>query len=142
VPDIYQGSEHCDSSLVDPDNRRPVDFNRSRRLLAAGQTETKLWLIRQLLHHRAAHRDLYEERRYEPLEVRGERADDLVAFRRGHLVVVAPRLGHDLWDATSVSLPPGRWTDVLSQSQADGGSARVGDLLVAFPVAVLVAERA
>jgi (1->4)-alpha-D-glucan 1-alpha-D-glucosylmutase len=116
VPDFYQGSELWDLSLVDPDNRRPVDFALRRRhleelgkkegeegLLALarelGETMSdgriKLFLIRQALGLRSARRQLFEEGSYLPLEVRGERADHVCAFerRRGEtlVIVVAPR---------------------------------------------------
>ena len=114
VPDIYQGSEVWDLSLVDPDNRRPVDFAARERLLAAlaqappeealrraGEGGPKLWLIHRLLQHRRHHPDRYgPESGYQPLPVAGGRADHVVAFARrrqsphrtGGLAVVVPRL--------------------------------------------------
>jgi (1->4)-alpha-D-glucan 1-alpha-D-glucosylmutase len=116
IPDFYQGSELWDLSLVDPDNRRPVDFALRRRHLEElgkkeGETGTldlarelcdtmgdgriKLFLIRQALGFRSARRQLFEEGSYLPLEVRGERSDHVCAFERKRgetaVIVVAPR---------------------------------------------------
>src|SRR5215471_13554901 len=111
-----------DFSLVDPDNRRPVDFDLRRRALTAdGRGQPKLWLIHRLLEHRRRHPGLYESNGYEP--VRTE--DDVVAFTRGDLAVVVPRRGTRDWREMRVGLPPGDWLDVLGDS----------------PVGVLVRER-
>ncbi|HEX9898663.1 MAG TPA: malto-oligosyltrehalose synthase, partial [Candidatus Methylomirabilis sp.] len=116
IPDFYQGSELWDLSLVDPDNRRPVDFGlRRRRLeeirqgeekagplalareLAANMRDgrIKLYLIRQALGLRSGKCELFERGSYLPLEVRGERADHVCAFERslgeGSVIAVAPR---------------------------------------------------
>lgn len=100
VPDIYQGTELWDLSLVDPDNRRPVDYDLRRRLMAtdaAADDEAgtpKLALIRTLLHLRRDRPELFAaDAGYEPLEVRGPDAERVVAFSRGsgRLVVVACR---------------------------------------------------
>jgi (1->4)-alpha-D-glucan 1-alpha-D-glucosylmutase len=162
VPDIYQGAEVWDLSLVDPDNRRPVDFAARGRLLAAlagaGPQEAlarmaeggpKLWLIHRVLRHRLGHPGLYRSG-YEPLEARGPKADHVVAFTRtGGLAVVVPRLlarlgggpwGQGAWDGTSVALPGGAWTDVLTGDQVPGGAVEVESLLERFPVAVLTTE--
>jgi (1->4)-alpha-D-glucan 1-alpha-D-glucosylmutase len=112
VPDIYQGTELWDLSLVDPDNRRPVDFARRRRLLAevarAGPGEVlarmdegapKLWLIRRALDVRRRRPRAFgpgPAGAYTPLEPQGERAKHVVAFARGagegEVVTVVPRL--------------------------------------------------
>lgn len=116
IPDFYQGSELWDFSLVDPDNRRPVDFELRRRLLGelrqreeiigrlalarelvAGMSDgrIKLHLIRQALDLRHRQRQLFEAGEYLPLEVRGERADHVCAYERRlgetSIIVVAPR---------------------------------------------------
>ena len=94
VPDFYQGSELWDLSLVDPDNRRPVDFVLRERLLReppAGWRELanewqdgriKLALTRQLLRVRHDHADLFQNGAYEPLPVSGAQADHVIAFAR------------------------------------------------------------
>jgi (1->4)-alpha-D-glucan 1-alpha-D-glucosylmutase len=155
VPDIYQGNELWDLSLVDPDNRRPVDYAHRRRLLdeldragphaavaAVEEGGPKLWLTRALLRHRRAAPDLYVGGRYEPMELRGARANDAVAFHRGDLAVVVPRLGGDDWADTTVWLPSGHWSNVLTGEGVDGGHQRVGSLLAPSAVVVLERERA
>ncbi len=112
VPDTYQGAELWDLSLVDPDNRRPVDFALresilreldraleagtprealARDLLAAWPDgRIKLYVLATLLRHRAA--AAWEPASYAALEARGERAEHVVAFTRGTAVVAVPRL--------------------------------------------------
>lgn len=118
VPDLYQGTELWDFSLVDPDNRRPVDFlaraiwlaewNRASgtdpdRLALAKEVfaqrhdgRIKLFLLADALRFRRAHRELFAQGRYVPLSAEGERADHLFAFARCHgeemAVMVVPRL--------------------------------------------------
>ncbi|MEX2207761.1 MAG: malto-oligosyltrehalose synthase, partial [Myxococcota bacterium] len=130
VPDLYQGSELWDLSLVDPDNRRSVDFARRARalrelaarwrdgsgdpgeLLASwSDGRAKLWLIWRLLELRRARPDLLRDGDYEPLEVVGPRAEHLCAFARrvpgAQLLVVAPRLVAKLLSAgTALELDP------------------------------------
>jgi (1->4)-alpha-D-glucan 1-alpha-D-glucosylmutase len=163
VPDLYQGTEVWDLSLVDPDNRRPVDYARRRDLLGdlagagpeaaldrADDGGPKLWLIHRLLGHRRRHPAAYGPGSgYEPLRVHGPRARSVVAFARtGGLAVVVPRLARpgETWAGTAVELPGGTWTDVLTgdavTSDGAGGAASVGvaSLLRRFPVAVLGRE--
>jgi (1->4)-alpha-D-glucan 1-alpha-D-glucosylmutase len=114
VPDIYQGTELWDFSLVDPDNRRPVDFDRRRTLLAELGQRTpgtalaseliddlesgaiKLFITSRALAFRAANRDLFASGDYVPLDVTGPLQDHVVAFRRcwtdSECIVVVPRL--------------------------------------------------
>src|SRR5258708_32682910 len=101
VPDFYQGTELWNLALVDPDNRRPQDFDLRRRMLADLRTATpeqvmkrfdegmpKLWLIRQALALRKQHPEwLGAQAGIEPLEVRGARSDHVIAFIRGESVV-------------------------------------------------------
>ena len=158
VPDIYQGTELWDLSLVDPDNRRPVDFELRARLLdrledlspeeiLAGMEEglPKLWLIRQALHLRRRRPELFgPEGDYRPLEPRGKRAGHAVAFvRGGGAVAVAPRLVIGLagdWMDTTLELPPGRWRNLLAGGEEEGGNRKLGDLLAGFPVGLLEKE--
>ncbi|MBI3029671.1 MAG: malto-oligosyltrehalose synthase [Candidatus Rokubacteria bacterium] len=118
VPDLYQGTEVWDLSLVDPDNRRPVDYARRRQMLAdllkaraqAGTnpaalarqlTETKedgrikLYLIHRILTYRREHPRLFLDGDYVPLEAAGPRRDHLCAFARRTdtetVLAVAPR---------------------------------------------------
>jgi len=158
VPDLYQGTEVWDLSLVDPDNRRPVDYGQRRRLLAdlaeAGPAEAiarddeggpKLWLIRKLLSHRRRFRAAYDASSgYEPLSVAGPNADRLVAFTRpGGIAVIVPRLAASAtgpWTGTMVTLPPGRWVSVLTGDSVPAGNVAAARLLSKFPVEVLARE--
>lgn len=130
VPDIYQGNELWDLSLVDPDNRRPVDYGLRETLLAELDdpgTDTarlldawrdgrpKLHLTRRTLKLRQETPDLFEKGEYIPLEVSGPQADHIVAFARvrgGEAVItVAPRLYASLTGQDSPLTPdPGVWS--------------------------------
>ncbi|MGH7109330.1 MAG: malto-oligosyltrehalose synthase, partial [Stellaceae bacterium] len=108
VPDLYQGTELWDLSLVDPDNRRPVDYDRRARLLAAVQAElaadrpgamrqcAELWrdargklaVVATILGYRRDHAALFEKGGYEPLEAEGPNADQVCAFLRNHAETV------------------------------------------------------
>jgi (1->4)-alpha-D-glucan 1-alpha-D-glucosylmutase len=157
VPDLYQGNEVWDLSLVDPDNRRPVDFGSRRALLEevapldaaavmarADEGAPKLWLIARLLSMRVARPDLFSAMDYAPLEVAGTRARHALAFVRRNLAVVVPVLVAGLagaWNDTTVVLPTGRWTDGLTGAEWNGGQpVEVAALLSAFPVAVLTSD--
>jgi len=154
VPDLYQGTELWDLSLVDPDNRRPVDFERRARLLeesaAMGVEEAwqrldeglpKLLLVSRALALRRRRPELFARGSYEPLRVRGEKAGHLVAFiREGSCVTLAPRLVIGLaggWRDTTVHLPVGHWRDQLSGREVEGGEVGVDHVLESFPVALL-----
>lgn len=157
VPDLYQGTELWNLSLVDPDNRRAVDFGLRVRLLAelaeldAGQVREradeglpKLWLVRHglaLRSRRAA--DLGPAAGFHPLHANGSAARHAVAYRRGEgVVALATRLPLRLaaaggWRDTVLPLPPGRWRDVLTGAEHGPGPTAVGELLSIFPVALL-----
>ncbi|HEY4590919.1 MAG TPA: malto-oligosyltrehalose synthase, partial [Thermoanaerobaculia bacterium] len=156
VPDFYQGSEVWDLSLVDPDNRRPVDYELRQRLLddltrgmapeeiLARMDEglPKLWLIHQGLQLRRRSPEAFGPAgAYEPLRATGPRAEHVVAFLRGGAVAaVAPRLPlrlHGDWQGTALELPPGSWRDELTGEESEGGLRPVSDLLARFPVALL-----
>ena len=162
VPDTYQGDELWDLSLVDPDNRRPVDFELRRRLLAEldGLTTEalvarmdegmpKLRLVRDALRLRRRRRQAFgagPAGAYRPLDLTGPAAAHGVGFTRGDAVaVVVPRLVLGLaarggWDGTAVALPAGDWTDVITGrtwAVAGPGGVAMADLLGAFPVALL-----
>ena len=166
VPDIYQGCELWDFSLVDPDNRRPPDWSRRQTLLgeiadaapdalaAAWQDgREKLFLARRLLQLRREYPGLFAEGDYQPLYGEGGRGDDhLCAFARRHegttLVIAVPRLVYRLyqggdrpsWGATALQLPhEGDWGDVFG-CQTFSGSGRVAatELFSTFPIAALL----
>jgi (1->4)-alpha-D-glucan 1-alpha-D-glucosylmutase len=153
VPDLYQGTESWDFSLVDPDNRRPVDHARlagllteARRLDAVGAWAArdsglaKVWLVSRLLDLRRRRHATFADGGYRPLALGGPRAPAALAFARADDVVTivprfALRLADSGWDETTVELPDGAWRGL---DQADhAGRARLADILAAFPVGVL-----
>ena len=156
VPDLYQGTELWDLSLVDPDNRRPVDHDLRRRMLdelrdadadsALDHLDdggVKLWVIGKVLGHRRRHPGLFQGTTYEPISARGAKARHVVAFARDGLTVVVPRLLVGLagdWGDTTVAVPPGSWVDVLTGGRLEGGDHEAERLLGRFPAAVLVNE--
>ncbi len=83
VPDLYQGTETADLSLVDPDNRRPVDYAARREMLATA-SEPKVALIARLLALRRQYLALFAGGSYEPIAVTGARAEHVIAFNRVH----------------------------------------------------------
>jgi (1->4)-alpha-D-glucan 1-alpha-D-glucosylmutase len=164
VPDFYQGSELWQFALVDPDNRRPVDYKRRRsmfeelrrreaedrialiRALAADpqQDEMKLFVTHKALELRRSRRELFARGGYVPLETRGSCARHVVAFARqleGRWVAaVAPRWTSRVveWGDTEVLLPegaPAEWSDCVTGLAP--ASWKVRDLLAEFPVALL-----
>lgn len=160
VPDLYQGSELWEQSLVDPDNRRPVDFAARSELLRRVRTgarpplgtgitddgAAKLLLCHQLLTVRRDRPELFTE--YTPLAAHGPAAAHLVAFDRGGLIAVATRLPVGLtaaggWRDTSLPLPEGRWRDLISGllvERDQAGAVPLTELLDRYPVAALVRE--
>jgi (1->4)-alpha-D-glucan 1-alpha-D-glucosylmutase len=160
VPDIYQGAELWEQSMVDPDNRRPVDFAR-RRALAAELSEdaniarmvpdwrsgrVKLALVSRLLGLRREWPGVFTAGGYTPLTAGGPDARRVLAFLRGdgeHAVLVLAVLGP--WRGAAkahLTLPEelhGDWRDVLRRTSAAlGGSVPVDRLADALPIAVLV----
>jgi (1->4)-alpha-D-glucan 1-alpha-D-glucosylmutase len=157
VPDFYQGTELWNLDLVDPDNRRPVDFELRRRLLAetkqlpveeivARMDEglPKLWVIRRALELRRLHPEIFTSEDYLPLIAYGEKAVHVIAFSRlGHVVAVAPRLVLTLagdWSDTLLDLMRGQWLNMLTGDRVEGGRVSIGGLLEKFPVALLWKE--
>jgi len=153
VPDIYQGNEIWDFSLVDPDNRRPVDFELRKRILADAKELSaadawkrrdegvpKLWLIQKTLAFRARHEGLFCGS-YEPALARGNNAEHIVAFVRGGAVMtIVPRFTRGrAGELPDLLLPPGRWrNEFTGQRFSEEISTR--ELLTIFPVALLVRE--
>jgi (1->4)-alpha-D-glucan 1-alpha-D-glucosylmutase len=159
VPDFYQGSELWDLSLVDPDNRRPVDFARRAALLercrgldaAAAVSDwnsglPKLWMIAAILRLRSSRPGDFSGRvRYQPLVATGAHLGRLLAYQRGEgLIVVVPRFSFTLegrWGDTRLALPEGVWTNHFTHTGLRGEvapQALFGD----FPVALLIRDAA
>lgn len=167
VPDLYQGDERWWYALVDPDNRRPVDPVGRRRALARSNAldpaalwpEAQAWgvpgggpddglakllLVRRLLGLRWRTPESFAPgASYEPVPAAGPERDHVLAFRRGHaVVVVVPRLPASIEGERSeatVPLPPGRWRDVVTGSVHRGGPVGTHRLFASYPVAVLTA---
>ena len=150
VPDVYQGSELWEDSLVDPDNRRPVDFAfRHAALIALTEPPVlddtalaKLWVVSRALRARRDHPELFTG--YTPLMVDGPGQKHLVAFDRGGAITLATRLPAGLsaaggWGESTLLLPPGRYRDVYTGSSYSGDLS-VTDALGQYPVALLLAE--
>ena len=153
VPDVYQGTELWDLSLVDPDNRRPVDYSTRIDLLArlddgwrppVDQTgAAKLLVTSRALRLRRDRPDLFTG--YAVVAADGASADHLFAFDRGGALAVATRLPVGLataggWRDTVLHLPPGRWRDELSGRPTAEQHVPVANLLDTYPVALLVRE--
>jgi (1->4)-alpha-D-glucan 1-alpha-D-glucosylmutase len=145
LPDVYGGDELPFLALVDPDNRRPVDWGARRAALdalRAGEAPTaqtrKLFLIWRALELRARRPEVLADGAYVPLDA----GEDVVAFVRGEpaevLVVVPVREGGE---GATLTLPEGRWRDVLTGEERDGGAAVVvAELVTAYGVGLF--ERA
>jgi (1->4)-alpha-D-glucan 1-alpha-D-glucosylmutase len=155
IPDLYQGTELWNLSLVDPDNRRKVDYAERRKLLSelaglcpkailqrADEGLPKLWTIQQALCARREKPESFGANgTYMPLYATGEKKDHLVSFGRGQGVVVAvPRLGmtRGEWGDTALEIGPGAWDNVLAKTRLQGGNIPVRDLFGSFPVALLI----
>jgi (1->4)-alpha-D-glucan 1-alpha-D-glucosylmutase len=157
VPDLYQGTELWSLQLVDPDNRRPVDFHMRRRALErldelcpcairdrADDGLPKMWVIRQALRLRARRPEAFgADSTYTALPVDGALADRVVAFQRGtNVITVAPRLvlgAIDRWKEASLTLPTGSWRNVLA-GKSISGAVTMAELWRDFPVALLERE--
>jgi len=152
VPDTYQGGELWDLSLVDPDNRRPVDFTLRAELLARIDSgwlpevddsgAAKLLVVSRALRARREHPERFTG--YIPLRATGPAARHAVAFGRNRVVAVATRLPVGLaarggWGQTALALPEGSWTDALT-GFSTSQSVPLAELLTRYPVALLLAD--
>jgi (1->4)-alpha-D-glucan 1-alpha-D-glucosylmutase len=165
VPDIYQGNEIWDFSLVDPDNRRPVDYQQRRAMLdllsgAAPEDllqhwpdgRIKLFLTQRLLRFRRDNAALFGAGTYLPLTVSGPFADSCVAFAREHerkwIAVIVPRLSSrvgfppvgEKWKETAVQLPDSisleGATEIFSGRKLSSADVPLAEAMTALPFAV------
>ena len=159
VPDVYQGNELWDFSLVDPDNRRPVDFDLRKRLLADLKSlepssvrsllddgawqdgRPKLYLTWKALGLRRENPALFENGQYTPLEATGERADHLVAFARrsgGEVVIIAaPRLCAGLLSEEGpLTFEPESWAGTAVRLPGDLGGTTFRNVLTGEKVEI------
>lgn len=138
VPDVYQGTELWEDSLVDPDNRRPVDYAVRRQ----ASQHPKMEVTRSALRLRRDRPDTFTDGSYTPLLAEGSAADHVVAFMRGGDVVTAVtrhsvRLAETGWGDTVLTLPHGAWTDRMS-GRLFSGRVLPAELFAVLPVALLV----
>jgi (1->4)-alpha-D-glucan 1-alpha-D-glucosylmutase len=157
IADFYQGSELWDLSLVDPDNRRPVDYQLRRRLLnetkclspeqvwaRADEGLPKMWLIRQTLKVRHERQLFQPQDSYRALTPSGAKREHIVVFARDErAVTVVPRLPLKLageWGDSAIEIPNGRWRNLFTGEDSDGGVVSAAKLLKRFPVALLLRE--
>ena len=145
VPDVYQGTELWEDSLVDPDNRRPVDFT-TRRAALMELTHPKMRVVSSALRLRRERPDSFLTGGYRPVLADGAAAEQLIAFLRGEDVLVAVsrwtvRLEETGWGDTTLTLPEGTWTDRISGTTVTGTVA-AKQLFTDLPVALLVRAHA
>jgi (1->4)-alpha-D-glucan 1-alpha-D-glucosylmutase len=165
VPDFYQGTELWDFSLVDPDNRRPVEYVLRQEMLKSLEGmavpelvsswkdgRIKMQVIRRLLRYRGEHSDLFSHGSYTPLKVAGPMADRFVAFSREHegaqLVVIAlRRMDRDgvtdlktICEGLTIAVPKAvAWREVLTGREFgfDSTELPLAQLFDSLPVVVL-----
>ena len=141
MPDIYQGNEVWDYSLVDPDNRRPVDYKACAEMLSCLSSKTpaellqnwpdgriKMFLIQRALHFRSEHVDLFQRGSYLPLRATGSLADCCISFARqldrDWVIVIVPRL------SSRIGFPPigDRWKDTMIELPENLSVERVREI--------------
>jgi (1->4)-alpha-D-glucan 1-alpha-D-glucosylmutase len=153
-PDIYQGTELWNLSLVDPDNRRPVDYELRRKLLSElpavrpqkllsrmDEGLPKMWVIRQTLALRNQNPEIFGAKGdYQPILAHGDFPDNIVAFSRGdRAITITPRLTMNLddWKETTLELPEGTWHHQFTNEKFEGGITKISNLFANFPVCLL-----
>jgi (1->4)-alpha-D-glucan 1-alpha-D-glucosylmutase len=163
VPDFYQGSEHWDLTLVDPDNRRPIDYGIRKRLLGEVQNAEigellanwesggiKIFTVANCLRIRREEAAL-REGEYRPVEVRGAKAEHVVAFERradnGRILVAVPRFVRTLtggrrmlptaedWGDTRLEIDAGDFVNLITGERSK--EVQAATLFARFPAAIL-----
>lgn len=163
MPDVYQGCEHWDLSLVDPDNRRSVDYKHHQALLAKRSSlktlwdnrfngQIKIWLTQLLLQERKANSQLFAEGKFKPLKIKGKYADNVFAFVRYHkptwYITVVPLnltgISITDWEDTRIIIPedaPEKFENlVLKTNGKHQQEILVKDLFTTIPFAFLKLE--
>jgi (1->4)-alpha-D-glucan 1-alpha-D-glucosylmutase len=140
VPDVYQGTELPDDSLVDPDNRRPVDYRALREALSANG-QPKMRVVSAALRLRRDRPDTFAHGGYTPVLAEGAAAEHLVAFLRADVVLTAVTrhsvaLAEKPWGDTSLRLTDGVWADRIAGGRFIG-TVLASDLFAELPVALL-----
>jgi (1->4)-alpha-D-glucan 1-alpha-D-glucosylmutase len=166
VPDLYQGTEFWDQSLVDPDNRQPVDYAAREKALKASRSPAELlpaWqngavkqaIIARALKFREAQVEIFAHGDYRKLEAEGPAAAHVLAFARQHkgktIVVAVTRLAANFcsatpvvpagdWGDTVLNLPAGGYADVLNDGMVSENRLHVSSLFGKLPVALLASR--
>jgi (1->4)-alpha-D-glucan 1-alpha-D-glucosylmutase len=140
VPDVYQSTELWEDSLVDPDNRRPVDY-QARREALSGLNHPKIRVVTAALRLRRKRPGTFIDGGYSPVLADGAAAENVVAFLRGDDVLTAVtrhtvRLAETGWGETTFALPDGVWTDTIGGDRFSG-SVLAAELFADLPVALL-----
>lgn len=140
IPDVYQGTELWEDSLVDPDNRRPVDYT-DRRAALHRMEHPKMRVVTAALHTRRDRPETFLAGGYQPVPATGPAAEHVLSFQRGDDVLVAVsrwtvRLGEYGWQTTTLGLPPGSWRDRIT-GVTHRGTVPAGVLFGDLPVALL-----
>jgi len=152
VPDFYQGTEFWDFNLVDPDNRRPVDYSVRREMLArvkqGGAQENKMFVIWRTLQFRNQNADLFEQGDYEPIAVNSRHVCAFArTWKEQKIVVVAPRLVYglcrgklvspagEIWGGAALDLPVEPFQNIFTGENV--ASNRLAEILKSFPIALL-----
>ncbi len=167
VPDFYQGNELWQYILVDPDNRRQIDYDLRQRMIKEIQGKSsaalladwrnggiKMFLTQKVLRFRHEHRELFQRGTYEPLQCTGARADSCLAFARTlgeqTVIVLTVRISNragtfpvgEKWEETMVEIPalPGKkLRNLFTNEEHLGGPMKLADVFRELPFAVLVA---
>lgn len=158
VPDVYQGCEHWDFSLVDPDNRRPVDYKRRKSLINAQSSLTQLWdnklnggiktwLTNLLMQERKTDPLVFTQGNYVPLQVKGKYAANIFAFARTYrqviYVTVVPVNGSLItdWQDTSLIMPvnaPNHFKNIITGTEEKySQEIAISDIFTIVPFALL-----
>jgi (1->4)-alpha-D-glucan 1-alpha-D-glucosylmutase len=140
VPDVYQGTELAEDSLVDPDNRRPVDYDTHRAALQAG-TDAKMRVTTAALQLRRDRPQTFLAGGHTPLHADGAAAAHVISYLRGDDVIVAVSrwtvaLAESGWGDTTLSLPNGEWIDRIG-GRRWSGTVQADELFAELPVALL-----
>jgi (1->4)-alpha-D-glucan 1-alpha-D-glucosylmutase len=151
VPDVYQGSELWETSLVDPDNRRPVEYDARRAMLRKlddgelppvdEKGAAKLLVTSRALRLRRDRPELFSD--YTPLVAFGSAAEHAIAFDRGGAISLATRLSvgltrHGGWANTRINTSYSRLRDEITGREYNGPLILLSEALSLYPVALLV----
>jgi (1->4)-alpha-D-glucan 1-alpha-D-glucosylmutase len=151
VPDVYQGSELWETSLVDPDNRRPVEYDTRRAMLRKlddgelppvdEKGAAKLLITSRALRLRRDRPELFSD--YTSLVAFGSAAEHAIAFDRGGAISLATRLSvgltrHGGWANTRISTSYSRLRDEITGREYNGPLILLSEALSLYPVALLV----